>query len=134
MIKLKQEDYVLLHRIITGLNARSVWDMLGEGQTLADICEPLPDEFHAWVETIAGDLEDQFSNILAGATCEHADILSRLPEGWGRGDYAAIAKASSNRAWLFMLLDGKDPAPKIWRTLRPEGLVTPYGSRTEGDI
>jgi hypothetical protein len=23
--------------------------------------------------------------------------------------------------WLFLLLDGRDPAPKIWQNLRPSG-------------
>jgi RNA ligase len=121
MIKLKQDDYVALHRIVTGLNARVVWEHLGEGRTAAEICEPLPDELHDWVKNLAADLSQQMVSIIVAARREHARIKASLPAGWSRKDYAAVASRSPNRAWLFLLLDGKDPSPKIWRTLRPSG-------------
>jgi RNA ligase len=121
MIKLKQDDYVALHRIVTGLNARVVWEQLGEGKCVADICETLPDELHDWVKSLAAELSGKALTVLAGAREEHERILAGLPGGWTRKDYAAVAGRSANRAWLFLLLDGKDPSPKIWRTLRPSG-------------
>lgn len=36
VIKIKQDDYVALHRITTGLNARAVWEQLGAGDTVAE--------------------------------------------------------------------------------------------------
>ncbi len=125
MVKIKQADYVALHRIVTGLNARTVWEMLGAGKTVADICEPLPDEFHDWVKGVAVGLSEQALSILADARDEHAAITAALPSGWTRKDYAAIAMRSGNRAWLFMLLDGKDPSAKILRTLRPSADMRP---------
>lgn len=121
MVKIKQPDYVELHKIVTGLNARVVWEHLGNGGHIAELCEPLPDEFHAWVQQVAGDLTTRAAAILAAARTEHARILAALPADWDRKDYALVAKESDRKAWLFMLLDGKDPAPKIWRTLRPSG-------------
>lgn len=42
MIKLKQEDYVRLHRIVTGLSSKTVWeDFWGDG----NLREQLPEEF-----------------------------------------------------------------------------------------
>lgn len=121
LVKVKQEDYVALHRLVTGLNARVVWERLGAGETVQQICEPLPDEFHPWVEGVATDLTTRAAQMLTGAHKEHARITAALPDCWTRKDYAAEASRSEHRAWLFMLLDGKDPAPKIWRTLRPSG-------------
>src|SRR4051812_48075484 len=40
-VKLKYEEYVRLHRIVTGLNARVVWEGIGD---LDALVEPLPDE------------------------------------------------------------------------------------------
>lgn len=121
MVKIKQADYVALHKIVTGLNARVVWEQLGAGKTVREICEPLPDEFHPWIRKVAYDLIEKADLILDAASNEHARILTALPADWDRKDYALIAKDSDLRAWLFMLLDGKDTAPKIWRTLRPSG-------------
>jgi RNA ligase len=128
MIKIKQDDYVALHRIITGLNARAVWERLGADDTVAEICDGLPDEFHDWVKDVAADLTGQRDAILTEARAEHERIRESLPEGWTRKEYAVLASRSSMRAWLFMLLDGRDPSDKIWRTLRPEADVRPVNT------
>jgi len=125
MVKIKQADYLVLHKIVTGLNARGVWEALGEGKTVADICEPLPDEFHQWVKDIAGDLLREAGDILDGAELAHEQILASLPAGWTRKDYALAAAKSTFRPWLFNLLDERDPRPAIWKTLRPSGDVRP---------
>ncbi|TGB12320.1 RNA ligase [Streptomyces sp. MZ04] len=131
MIKIKQDDYVALHRIITGLNARAVWERLGEGDTVAEICDGLPDEFHGWVKEVEADLTGRREVILAEVTAEHRRILGALPEGWTRKEYATLAGRSPLRAWLFQLLDGRDPSARIWHTLRPEGNLRPANFTTE---
>ncbi|MFD6415772.1 RNA ligase [Streptomyces sp. NPDC060194] len=125
MVKIKQDDYVALHKIIFGLSARGVWERLGAGETTAAICEALPDEFHGWVRGVADDLTARRDAVLAEADAEHRRILGELPDGWTRKEYAALAARSPRRAWLFLLLDGKDPADRIWSTLRPEGDLRP---------
>lgn len=129
-VKLKQEDYVALHRIVTGLNARVVWEHIGSGGTAASLCESLPDEFHGWVAQTAADLIGVRDAITNDARAEHARILAGLDGCAARKEYAAVAARSPNRAWLFMLLDGKDPEPKVWQTLRPSGEDRPF-SRTD---
>jgi RNA ligase len=121
MIKLKQEDYVYLHRLITGMNARVVWERMGGGETASDICLALPEEFWPWVQEVGGELVREKNRVIDAATAEHEEMLAGLPAGWTRKEYAAVASRSPLRAWLFMLLDGKDPSAKIWRTLRPSG-------------
>ncbi|WP_371793115.1 hypothetical protein OG285_32820 [Streptomyces sp. NBC_01471] len=132
MIKVKQDDYVALHRIITGLNARAVWERLGAGDTVAEICDGLPDEFHDWVKDVAAELAGQCNEILAESLEEHQRIVEALPKGRTRKDYALHASRSPMRAWLFMLLDGRDPSARIFHTLRPEADVRPVNT-TEGN-
>ena len=121
MVKLKQDDYVALHRLITGMNARVVWERIGEGETADSICEGLPEEFWPWVREVAAELTTERDRLLAESAAEHERILASLAEGWTRKDYALIAQKSELRAWLFLLLDDRDPTAKIWRTLRPSG-------------
>lgn len=128
LIKIKQDDYVALHRIITGLNARAVWERLGAGDTVAEICDGLPDEFHDWVKDVAADLTEQRDAILAEARDAHQRIIDGMPEGWTRKEYALHASRSPMRAWLFMLLDGRDPSSRIFHTLRPEADVRPVNT------
>lgn len=121
MIKLKQDDYVALHRLITGMNARVVWERLGLGETADEICVAIPEEFWPWVRQVAGELEAEGNRILDAASAEHHRILSEMPAEWTRKDYALAAQKSEFRPWLFMLLDGRDPDPAIWKILRPSG-------------
>lgn len=123
--KIKYETYVILHRLVTGLNARGVWEHLGLGGTVEQMCAPLPDEFHAWVAEVADGLIAEQRRILDAAGAEHEhiaglmDALALEDPREARKRYAIHAQASPLRAWLFMLLDGKDPSQKIWRTLQP---------------
>lgn len=121
MIKIKQDDYVALHRLITGMNARVVWERIGQGQTVDGICEGLPEEFWPWVREVSGELIREKDRILTEAAFAHAALLRSLPGGWTRKDYAIRASESPLRPWLFLLLDERDPSAKIWRTLRPSG-------------
>ncbi len=137
MIKIKQSEYVRLHKLVTGLSKRTVWEALGSGQSAREICLPLPDEFHGWVHEVAAELLEKRDEILSTAQAMYADVLAHMAEfsGYVRGVtperefravYAEYVKTNSHRAWLFMLLDGKDPSAKIWQTLKPEGLETPF--------
>src|SRR5690349_477410 len=55
-VKIKYAEYVRLHRIVTGLSARTVWEVMVTGGDLDALIEPLPDEFHAWVTAVAAEL------------------------------------------------------------------------------
>lgn len=119
-VKLKQEDYVRLHRIVTGLSTRTVWEHLAEGRALAELLEPLPEEFHAWVGQVAQGLVEQVHAIRTEVETEHDRIRLQLPEGWARKDYALIAKEHRHSAALFRHLDGRDFRDYAWKLVKPE--------------
>lgn len=119
-IKIKQSDYVALHRIVTGLSTRTVWEHLAEGRALVDLIEPLPDEFHSWVGQVATDLVGQVHAIRTEVESEHARILTELPEEWNRKDYAMAAKRHRHAAALFRHLDGRDFRDYAWKLVKPE--------------
>lgn len=131
MVKLKQDDYVELHRIVTGLSERVVWERLGAGETKEQIQEGLPEEFKEWVEDVWVGLQFRADALYLKAQERHEEILHELidPDSEGifhyfeRRDYAeqvALEDDQSLRPYLFMLLDGKDPRPAIWRSIKPE--------------
>ena len=119
-VKIKQADYVALHRIVTGLSTRTAWEHLAEGRALAELIEPLPDEFHAWVGKIAAELAEQVRAIHTEVEVEHSRILAGLPEGWTRKDYALIAKDHRHSAALFRHLDSRDFRDYCWKLVKPE--------------
>lgn len=115
-VKLKQEDYVRLHRIVTGLNERTVWEHLGTGAPLEDLLAPLPEEFHEWVCDVADGLALRAEHVYRAAAVEYEMLRT---QDLDRKSFAALANESEYRPYLFMLLDRKDPRPAIWKTLRP---------------
>jgi RNA ligase len=124
-VKIKYEEYVRLHRIVTGLNARVVWELLASGQDLAALVETLPDEFHGWVRAVAEALTTSVEAGVAAVEDAYGRIVAGLPEGWGRKEFALQAVRDPMRGLLFLRLDGKDLRPTLWQHARPDAAWTP---------
>ena len=131
-VKIKYAEYVRLHRLVTGLTARTVWDVLAYGGDLDALTEPLPDEFHAWVRGVASELVASVDSLAEGVEKEYAAIVADLPDGWGRREFAVRAVRSPNRGALFLRLDGKDYRPGLWQLVRPPGDLS-YGTQVSGE-
>lgn len=129
IVKLKQADYVELHRIVTNLSPKTIWEMVSRGQSVADICSNIPDEFHQYVEDIAGDLFMKFSGIKISANVDFFEVKRKLWNGdpdansISRRQYAEQIKKYDNPALLFMLLDEKPIDDAIWKMIKPRGDV-----------
>lgn len=118
-VKVKQDDYVRLHRLITGMNARVIWEQLGLGLTADQICIGVPEEFWPWIYQVAYELESDHATLMKQAESQYQRIINHLPEGWTRKDFAKEAILSKYRPWLFLLLDGREIGSAIWQTLKP---------------
>lgn len=126
-VKIKQEDYLRLHKVVTGLNARAVWEVLSTGGDLEAFIASLPDEFHAWTRSVANQLNTDVTNAEFDAVTAFNKVLAELGEGFERKSFAIAAKATGDAPSLFALLDGKDIAPRLWRAAKPEAGWTPSG-------
>lgn len=120
-VKLKQEDYVALHRIVTGMTDRSVWEALGQGKTVEEIQEPLPEEFWPWVQQVADDLFEKCEQILLSTWDAYLNLLNELPPGFTRKEFAEQIKdyPSPLKGYLFKYLDGQPIRPLVWKLLKP---------------
>ncbi|WZB39650.1 RNA ligase [Streptomyces phage Cursive] len=120
MVKLKQADYVELHRLISMLSERSVWSQLTEGKTILEICEALPDEFHQFVKDVGGKLLSDYEEIEIRVRGIFHNLLSSMDEGFTRRDFAMKANGVDlYRSHMFNLLDGKSIDELIWKQLKP---------------
>ncbi|WP_432835769.1 RNA ligase [Dactylosporangium sp. CA-092794] len=117
-VKIKYSEYVRLHRIVTGLNPRVVWEAMVGGR-LDELLEPLPDEFHAWATGIAAGLTAQVDALVAGVEREYTAVVATLPSAWTRKDFALAVARHPARGCLFLRLDGKDYTPLLWQQVRP---------------
>lgn len=143
LVKLKQADYVELHRIVTNLTARKVHDHLLTGKPLEDFLAPLPDEFHTWTRQVADEIRRAVHDQLEELVCTYEDAVGEViaANPWwrdrsqrttreGRKAYATVATSPKFRedSWaLFALFDDRDICPELLKRSRPEPYLTPTG-------
>lgn len=120
-VKLKQDDYVALHRIVTGMNERTVWQRMLDGDTLEQIKTGLPEEFWSWVDATYNKILDGVVSIVCDVYDEFWEALGFPSDGpISRKDFAIKVKDSPNKGFLFMVLDKKDIYQAVLKSSRPE--------------
>jgi RNA ligase len=118
-LKVKSTDYVRLHRIITGINTKRVWEVLAQGGDFYDVLDRVPDEFYGWVKGVIADLRNQYQAIEDAAYEQFAIICLNTDDGDRKG-FAEKAKKSPYPGLMFALLDGKNIEPTIWAMIKPK--------------
>lgn len=113
-VKIKFEEYKRLHKLLTGVSPRAIWEVLRQGNDLTQVIERVPDEFFRWVRETEADLRAAFAAIEAAARSE-------MTLGGTRRDIAERFKQCRYPGVMFAMLDGKDYSDRIWRLIRPSG-------------
>jgi len=129
-VKIKYEEYVRLHRIVTGLNARAVWERLVAG---TDPVDGIPDEFHDWVAAVVSSLTTSVDAAAASVETAYADVVATLPDGFERRDYAVAIAAHPLRPLLFLRLDARDYRKLLWDRARPAADWVPRSGALDAD-
>lgn len=118
-IKIKQEDYIILHKIVTGLTARRVWELMKEGKTFQDLCEFVPDEWHEWLRDTYQTINDDFAITYGCIKDDYWLVTLDLPVNHTRKDFALRVKGMQYESFMFGILDGRDLTSKLWDLVRP---------------
>lgn len=111
-VKIKLEDYKRLHRLITGVSEKTVWEAMRNG-TLEELLEGTPDEFYDFVEGVRAELQEKYEAIEREAKDNFVDLGDRKAN-------ALHYQTLPNAGLLFNMLDGKDYSQGIWKQIRPE--------------
>lgn len=126
-VKLKFQEYLRLHRIITGVSNIAIWEYLLLEKPLEKLLEKVPDEFYDWVKITQQNLLTQFKIIEDEAkesfkNCpyfmEHIDKDDENNRK-NRKEIALYFRTQKYDSILFAMLDGKNYAPTIWKYIRP---------------
>lgn len=148
-LKVKLPEYLRLHKLVTGINSRRIWEVLAAGQSLDPFLVRVPEEFYDWVTSERDRLVKEHATISEAVrrTCEtikreaaHAvgvhnmDIASSIGAGREmRKEFALrAARHPAYSGLLFAAYDGADIEPLVWKLLRPETVETPYAPAREG--
>lgn len=120
-MKIKGEQYIKLHKIVTQISSKTIWESLMNGdESFQKMIENTPDEFMGFVKEQTNKLELQFKNLYNQAT----GVFKYLQSTYNIDDRKTFATQASNygnlSGLLFGLYDCKDIEPMIWKRLEPK--------------
>jgi RNA ligase len=120
-MKIKGEEYIRLHRIMTNLSTTSIWDVLSNGGNMENLLINVPDEFYNKIKEYEDELKFMFNSLSNDYMIHFRDIQNLMEKvGGDRKNFAHAAKQYQYPSLLFGLLDGKDVSPIIWKIIKPE--------------
>lgn len=131
--KVKLSAYLTLHKLFTGTNERTIWEVLSSGQDPATLFDTVPDEFADWARGVADGLRVEHDRVVHGAAVAYHDVVAALPAGADRKTFALAATKSEYRSALFLIHDNRTDAVSgwAWKQLKPRG-DKPYKIDEEG--
>lgn len=97
-MKIKGDEYKRLHRILTNISNRDIWEYLKEGKPLDEILDKVPDEFYDWVRKTQDDLILQFTEIKVKVEQEFKELVDKK-------EFAEKIKDNPYKSILFKRLD-----------------------------
>lgn len=125
--KVKFSDYCALHRIVTNLTARSVWQaMVDNGGVLSDqFLDSIPDEFYDWVRGVQASLREQFDAIVHRHTMRVRYLRQLYVDQRGFAQAVMSDRDGYTTGWLFSIDQGRDISDAVWRSIRPDATRPP---------
>ena len=125
-LKIKFEDYVRLHRIVTNTSSYTVWECLMSGGDFNKFLEAVPDEFYKYIKNLKEELENKYKMLELKAK-EFVEVNRELD----KKEFALknLAENKDISGLIFSMHNGKDYSKGLWKMLKPE-----YSRPFSGDV
>lgn len=117
-MKIKGEEYKRLHKILTNISNRDIWEYLKENKPFDELIDKVPDEFYEWVKKTADDLVEKYYEIEKKSLIDFAKIRKNINIE-DRKSFALEALKCDNPSILFSMLDKKYYGDIIWKLIYP---------------
>ncbi len=112
-VKVKFEEYVRLHKILTGVTKRTIWEYMRDGHSMDDLLDKVPDEFYQWVKEVKSEVNARFREIEEVCKREYRTFATRK-------EAAEYFQTCTYPMILFRMLDGRNYDDIIWKLIYPE--------------
>lgn len=119
-MKVKFEEYIRLHRIITNVSNLTVWEHLKNGYDFEELIDRVPDEFYNWLKNTIHIMEKKYLKIETVALKEFINLC--VYENISDKKEFAINVLGNSKypSIMFALFNNKDYSEIIWKQIRPE--------------
>jgi len=126
--KIKGEEYLRLHKIMTQVSTTSIWEVLSNGDDIDTILKDVPDEFYKKVKSYVGELKYKYFRI--------SEYCGKYYDYYRYGKYgdkeveptkkefAEFVQRNFDKkglhAVMFAMWDKKDYSSIIWKLIKPK--------------
>jgi T4 RnlA family RNA ligase len=114
-MKIKGDEYVRLHRIMTEVSTKSVWEVLSNGDNMEGLLKDVPDEFYDKIKEYETELRTNYNKIET-ICINRFNELKHLQ----KKEYAEEVKWHKYSSVLFSMYNGKPITSTIWKLIKPE--------------
>lgn len=117
-VKIKFQEYVRLHGILTNVSNITIWEHLMNKYDFDELLDRVPDEFYDWLKKVTASLQTAFNEVERKSLKEFLRIyyINNIIE---RKDFAAEALKTEYRSILFKMYDKRPYDEIIWKMVRP---------------
>lgn len=117
-LKVKFDEYCRLHKLLTGISEKRIWEMLRDGEDIEELCEKVPDEFYKWVKEVDTKLIIEYTAIEREA---YAIVSKYLLLKKTKKEAAKIVLKHHKKLApvIFAILNEKNYKQIIWKMLKP---------------
>jgi RNA ligase len=114
--KVKLEKYLELHRALSNISKYKVWEYLSQKQSIQELIEVVPDEFHSQINNWYNEIATAFTSI----ECKIKEYFEALPIFNTRKELALYIKDYQYKSIIFTLYDNQGISDKIYKLIEPE--------------
>jgi RNA ligase len=123
-VKYKHDEYVNLHRIMTGVNARRIWEVAAAGQSMDMFLADVPEEFETYVRTTERKLYAHHAEVKAQAQANYERTLAAVGADADQKTFAQYVMsnfAKADTGYIFSLRGGQTERldKSIWSRIEP---------------
>lgn len=123
-LKFKFSEYKRLHKLMSHLSDRSIWEVLSENGNIESILSNVPDEMFQWIRTRTEQFRKQYENIEYCSRMVYEKVKGMASRKEQANYIIKIQPVMSdtkdyNPGVVFSMLDGKDYSKGIWKLLYP---------------
>lgn len=126
-VKIKGEEYLRLHKIMTNVSTTSIWEMVSLGLNIDDFLSDVPDEFYKKIKSYVSDLKYSYVQI--------SEYCGKLHDGFRYGkfndkeieptkkEFAEFVKTNIKKELqpiMFSMWEEKPYNQIIWRLIKPK--------------
>lgn len=136
-VKYKHQDYLRLHRVATGVTAKTIWKKMSSGEDMTEWKKEIPEEFLEFINTRQNTIQKDFDAKVAEIRGKHAAYQATLPKGYDRKTFAVTLNgvtdlSKAEKGYILNIensgrvFNNHVQANKLWDSVKPKDETTAW--------